>query len=474
MTARSTGAPYKKGRNRAYETAKSRVTPENADTFTARAWLPCEGCTNKGERMSKVLRLKQWVTIAEAATHISGILNENVSESDVLQFALNSQLRLSVNFVNHTKARCGIIVGAKDVTWKEMPALTLGDGDGGTVRISTELQIDEDHFLRLDDRVVTLTGVWDLPLIGNDRIEVERQIQDLIGGPEVELISLLGTFVSSMHGRTCQLQDNFETHGLCTTKQDQNKFERTYFPAGGLPDDGMLVVRTEALLEFIAHVGKSDNASNGDHLSVTPSTSGDDGAPAPYDSGVDWTYALHLDMWGIHEGIFYLLGINPDGKLASMIEGNVGFPSFESQAATHKDPLPLRLFSRYRESAMKSIAAGVLRETIHRDRAYVKPQELVLWALDKELPVVEEVRSLIQLMPGEKLQGEEPDELRPKERRTWAQIVKVLCAAQGIDLLQPLNKSAEQLRALGSSNAVELPKKNETIANALKHARDID
>ena len=49
--------------------------------------------------LRKLLKLKDWVSVPDAARHLSIILDVIVSEADVLRFALDGRLTLSVYFV---------------------------------------------------------------------------------------------------------------------------------------------------------------------------------------------------------------------------------------------------------------------------------------------------------------------------------------------------------------------------------------
>lgn len=55
--------------------------------------------------MSKLFKLKEWVTIKEAAQHLSIVLSEEVLEKDVLRLGVDRKLKISVNFLNQTSAR---------------------------------------------------------------------------------------------------------------------------------------------------------------------------------------------------------------------------------------------------------------------------------------------------------------------------------------------------------------------------------
>lgn len=62
---------------------------------------------------SKVPKLRKWVRLTEAARHLSNLYNENVSEVDILQFALDKRIKLSVFFPNGVHAK-------KDIGWSKM------------------------------------------------------------------------------------------------------------------------------------------------------------------------------------------------------------------------------------------------------------------------------------------------------------------------------------------------------------------
>jgi hypothetical protein len=53
--------------------------------------------------VKKLLKLKEWLTVPDAARHLSILFGEAVSEADVLRLALDGHLTLSVYFVNHAR-----------------------------------------------------------------------------------------------------------------------------------------------------------------------------------------------------------------------------------------------------------------------------------------------------------------------------------------------------------------------------------
>jgi len=277
--------------------------------------------------MGKLFNLKEWLTVADAAKHLSIVFGEDVTEADVLRLALDRRLRLSVRFVNHAKARCGKVVHLEEVDWKLVPSLN-GSGmrlqDAGEPSLKTDnvwqapakllallkdvptdewpnwialprgLNVDGERFLELSDDVTTLREVWDLPMIGNEQLDIEHEYQNLTGGPAVTLQGLDGAFVEGRDGEMCQLQEDFDDNEfqsgskaaleklklrfaemmvldpteegaaeaealLNRHEEDRKRFlerrktrpaRESYYPAGGLPKDAVIVVRTEALREF--------------------------------------------------------------------------------------------------------------------------------------------------------------------------------------------------------------------------------
>jgi hypothetical protein len=249
--------------------------------------------------MSKLLSLKEWVTVSEAARHLSGVCGEPVDEPDVLRLALDGHLTLSVNFVNHARVRRGTVVPlekartniiARDlgnpidksvIDKLESAASAYGDDrelplevveglqDGSLIHFVCDLHLSENEFLHLEDTVVSVDGIWDLPMIGAERLDVEHRYQQLTGGPDVTLVVLDGAFVRSSDGSICQLQERFDTNEMKEiTKQVREELvakgvtqelkdparspnfndPRNYFPAGALPADSVFVVRTSALM----------------------------------------------------------------------------------------------------------------------------------------------------------------------------------------------------------------------------------
>lgn len=52
-----------------------------------------------------LFNLKEWLTIPDAARHLSTIFDESLTEADILRLGLDGHLKLSVYFVNDLSPR---------------------------------------------------------------------------------------------------------------------------------------------------------------------------------------------------------------------------------------------------------------------------------------------------------------------------------------------------------------------------------
>ena len=139
------------------------------------------------------------------------------------------------------------------------------------------------------ENVITIDGIWDLTMMGGERLDVEHAFQMLTNGPEVTLCNIDGAFVQNEEWIVHQLQERFDKKHIeeLTSEEykqnsldyykkhlekkvlegeiDQNEVEPLlsersenlskprdrnddFYPAGGLPEDSVLVVRTKSLL----------------------------------------------------------------------------------------------------------------------------------------------------------------------------------------------------------------------------------
>jgi hypothetical protein len=253
--------------------------------------------------VKKLAKLKQWLTVDDAARLLSISLQEEVERKDVLQLGLDGRLTLSVYFVNHAHGKFAkdvpssearVMVGERWQSsegsprpgpiqtfenWAAVPREVLegianrtlnfcsvGDAyhaPDGTTRV---IETEEVGFVR------TLTGVWDLTMVGAEHLDVEHEIQQLTGGPDVTLSSLGGVVLRN-GDQFAVLYESFPEEFI-RKNQEKKGVEKPYddssnwFPAGGLAAaDTVLVVRTERVTALIDSLADGDGGGQHDRLS---------------------------------------------------------------------------------------------------------------------------------------------------------------------------------------------------------------
>jgi hypothetical protein len=219
--------------------------------------------------MKKLLKLKQWLTVADAARHLSILLGEDVSEADVLRFALDGHLTLSVYFVNGARGRCGptVNMNIEDISRtiaEKLVKRTIGeekpgfwnkptfDPSTGEVKFRQEiggLPLGDGRSISFVGKTPTfLDGVWDLTMLGHEKLEIEQRYQILTGGPEVDMRfrddPLDHPIVCREDGTYCQIHEWLNAG---------------YHPADCLPADSVIVVRTSALHDLEAQLSELDH-----------------------------------------------------------------------------------------------------------------------------------------------------------------------------------------------------------------------
>ncbi len=208
--------------------------------------------------MSKLFKLKEWVTIPDAARHLSQIVNEPVCEADILQMALDGHLKISVNFPNRAEARIGRVIPYKDVPRKVLPTL---DGKGTVTYLDGYLLNDspegtmpdsETPFIHFQKEVVSIDGIWDLAMQGNERFDIEFDLQQLIGGPEVTMLNIEGTFLNRSDGTWAALQEKFPDRVTENDDGESKTVKGSYYPAGGLGTDCTRVIRVSEIMSLQA------------------------------------------------------------------------------------------------------------------------------------------------------------------------------------------------------------------------------
>lgn len=246
--------------------------------------------------MSKLFKLKEWLTLEEAVLHISNVLGEPATIADLYRFALDGHLTLSVDFVNHAYARKGKWVKTEQIEF-ELVEIDIFTGkkldEPFSIPKNYELHVSGDDWIFLEKPIRSISGVWDLTMIGAEKLDIEHYYQQLTSGLEVTLVAIDGVFVQQ-GDVVCQLQTDFDDNEFqkgskaqekdmeryivdkklskieaqkvkAKFKEERDKYledrkgqprENNYYPSGGLGDhDFVLVIRTQEITRFIQSLG---------------------------------------------------------------------------------------------------------------------------------------------------------------------------------------------------------------------------
>lgn len=211
--------------------------------------------------MSKLFKLREWLTLAETAAHLTIVLGETVLESDVLRLGLDGRFTLSVNLMKITHAYRLSLNKARGMQHKT-PLVRVEEHSDKQIRF-----VFGSEAYDVDERVELLSGVYDLPLFGSEAGSCEIQYRRLMGLPEILLHDFLSRFkttctiVSSPTDTSpvyFYLQDRVEIQG----KTGDDFLGDVYFRnANGLPAESFIVIRTAALRAFEESLTENEESS---------------------------------------------------------------------------------------------------------------------------------------------------------------------------------------------------------------------
>ena len=208
--------------------------------------------------MSKIFELKKWLPVDEAADYLSMILNERVKTHDLFRLALDGHLKLSINLLNFAKVKKGNIVSRENAairvfTAEELKTFTPKEEwhlitDRSFYKgIHLENYKDNNQFLDLEDQVISIHGIYDLLMVGNEVHNIEHLYQQSTGGVEVTVTCIEGSYLINPEADDVvyELQDRLDSGH--------------FFPAPSLPKDAPLVLRTTEIKEFLIRINPKES-----------------------------------------------------------------------------------------------------------------------------------------------------------------------------------------------------------------------
>lgn len=189
--------------------------------------------------MSKLLKLKQWLTVEEASDYLTSILGEPVRQHDIYRLAIDGSLRLSVVFLAEYHCR-DAHKKTGEIHYETVPGI---DGkslvkipvDGPTyeARNGDEYQMGEMvGYLSMD------VPYW-LPMIGGEIESVEHKYWEAQGVTRSSGADIGGVFVAEGE-QIYRVEDRLGNDSI----------SRGFYPVGALPDETVFVVTPSDLIAF--------------------------------------------------------------------------------------------------------------------------------------------------------------------------------------------------------------------------------
>ncbi|WP_280562596.1 hypothetical protein [Chromohalobacter sp. 48-RD10] len=254
---------------------------------------------------SKLYSLKEWLTLEDAASHLTSVLSETVTVADILQLAIQDHIKLSVNLIAAAEANKGTVHDITEARVMLHPAGTplswlRGDEPAnsleeklravGVVRIRDIPSLDEEirsavadqsvHAVHLGEAVSetevvefekeiqTVSGIYDLPMLSAEKSLIEEMYYPKVGGPDIDPWNLEGVWLER-DGHIYRLCDRSATqadYDACGTENSIAEWNKRYrdpsrwFPTDRLPAESTIILRRENLDAFIESLEEPEPA----------------------------------------------------------------------------------------------------------------------------------------------------------------------------------------------------------------------
>lgn len=225
----------------------------------------------------KIINLKKFLTLAEAAKYLSTTCGEEVSEADVLGLVLDRRFALSVNFINPVYVR-----------WGEVVARNFEDSKNNKINFKewkNKARVDSTHDLQLENKASRVIGIFDLFKHLEGELRIRKLQREFLGGPQLKRRNGGSVLIQSRDGMVAELQASFDDDpNIIGSRASHQKIEHEivskgiddcfakylmkasrearqpfrdkyadmdmFYSASELPTDCVLGVRTEAIKNF--------------------------------------------------------------------------------------------------------------------------------------------------------------------------------------------------------------------------------
>jgi len=191
--------------------------------------------------MSKILSGRKHFRLSEAVIYLSAKLKESVTEDQILQLALDKSIVLSIHIPYGTSGyKCRVLncyqtdkaaQNGEDSLWE------------GCSEESELLGVPVGNMLvTWDDQVHDLQGIYDLPMIADEVLCVERAYQKLTDRIRI----------APVHTQLCFVQRGEELFLLLEKwHNEEEPFDILIQPTDELPESAAFIIKKEAIDNFL-------------------------------------------------------------------------------------------------------------------------------------------------------------------------------------------------------------------------------
>ncbi|MCD9556771.1 hypothetical protein GRJ22_10035 [Photobacterium carnosum] len=139
-------------------------------------------------QMSKLFKLKKFVTLEEAKTHLSGALEEQLSVADIYRLALDGHLTISVSFLGIITMSPGRIF--EDTANNGSPEMIISKGmavgedlkEPYSIIKMSGFPMSLREWLFFGSEIMYADGIWDLSMLGQEYEYIESLYHKEAGG----------------------------------------------------------------------------------------------------------------------------------------------------------------------------------------------------------------------------------------------------------------------------------------------------
>lgn len=188
----------------------------------------------------------EWLTLTKAARRLTDRFGEEVNEEDVLRYALDGKLTLSVIISCMARPCIYTCDGYTEIPLESVPVSSTDK-----IKIATKsirCSISKGKKFRSEGSVILLDGLYDLLMIEGVKFEIDHRSRPLPCRQNRLFFGLPGIYVEREDGQLFELQyfsdQVFDELGCFIIPE---RSPDNYYPVMRLPEDSEIVVRPRAL-----------------------------------------------------------------------------------------------------------------------------------------------------------------------------------------------------------------------------------